>query len=286
MEYMLALFNIFFSPITFLLFFIIATPLNHIAFTAGSETNVMKLVPRAYFVFGAALAIIALLLVAGYNIAAPQKILLIDILQPTNYWVSIISWIITACTLHIYIKGMEGNVMGFIFFPMLFISSLALIVINAPALVTGFNMGGKPLPLNPWIAFFIHGCNPLLILLFNANETSDANETASKKAVGGGAKYISILIFYAFIIPLHWLVFTFFGKTLDISDFFGVGQSLAYFLPFIGGALLHMYYDFLIKEKLSDSPLKIGVGISLSIITTICIALQCINYVQYWQRVW
>jgi hypothetical protein len=289
MEYILALFNIFFSPITFLLFFTIAMPLNHIAFTAGPGTNVMRLVPQAYFIFGVALAIIALLLVARYNITAPQKIVLVDILQPKNYWISIISWVITACTLQNYIKGMEGNIMGFLFFPMLFISSLALMVVNAPALISSFDMGGKPLLFNPWLAFFIHGCNPLLILLFNANRmnyANDANEKASKKPAGIGEKYISILVFYAFIIPLHWLVFTFFGKTLEISEFFGVGQSLAYFLPFIGGTLLHIYYGFPLKEKLPDGKFKIGVVIFLTIVTVICIALQCINYIQYWQRVW
>lgn len=282
MEYIFAGLNIFFSPIAFLLFFII-TPIHHIAFSEDSDVNVVRLAPQTYFIFCTALLIMAVLLVASYNVIAPQKIFLIDILQPKYYWISVGSWIITALTLKSYIRGIEDNIMGFVFFPMLFISSLALVLINLPSLISSFNMNGKPLSLSAWAAFLIHGCNPLLVLLFHTNRE---NEKSSEKPLLMIRKYTAILFFYAFIIAFHWLVFSFFGKSFEVTAFFGVGQSLVYFLPFLGGALLHFYFGFSLKEKLPDGQLKIIIGIFLSIMTAICIALQCINYLQYWQRVW
>ncbi|MES2672787.1 MAG: hypothetical protein V4660_01040 [Pseudomonadota bacterium] len=282
MDYIFAGLNIFFSPIAFLLFFII-TPINHIVFSEDSDVNVVRLAPQRYFIFCTALLIMAVLLVASYNVIAPQKIFLIDILQPRYYWLSVGCWIITAITLKSYIRGIEDNIMGFVFFPLLFISSLALVLINLPSLVSGFNMNGKPLLINAWAAFLVHGCNPLLVLLFHTNRES---EKYSGEPLILIRKYTAILFFYAFIVALHWLVLSFFGKTLEVSAFFGVGQSLVYFLPFLGGAILHFYFAFSLGEKLPDGQLKIIIDIFLSITTAICIALQSINYLQYWQRVW
>ncbi|MET0356483.1 MAG: hypothetical protein ABW044_06865, partial [Cellvibrio sp.] len=157
-------------------------------------------------------------------------------------------------TLNTYIKGMEGNVMGFIFFPMLLISSIALLLINTPALVREFNMGGQPLSLNSWLAFFAHACSPLLVLLFslNAKNTGDA----SPKPIGLGEKIIAIYIFYGFLLTAHWLVFFLSKSTFNVADFFGAGQSFVYFLPFLGGLLMHVYFSFMMDEKLGNGLLR------------------------------
>ena len=117
MDYINVAFNIFLSPITFLLFLFVTTPINHLVFTSGSEVNVMRLKPLAYLFFCLILLLIGLSLVVIYNITAPQKIAIVDLLQPKYYGLSVASWVLTLYTLKTYIKGMEGNIMGFLFSP-------------------------------------------------------------------------------------------------------------------------------------------------------------------------
>lgn len=284
MNYLNAAFNVLLSPLSFILFFvIISTPFSRFVFKPTESTNVSRLVPWTYLVFCAVLFLSELALVSVYNLTAPQPVNLIEIFQPKYYWISIICWLVTAFTLHTYINGMEGNVMGFIFFPMLLISSIVLLLVNTPAVVREFNMGGQPLELNHWLAFFIHGCNPLLVLFFglNANATNE-----SAKPISTEGKVIAIYIFYGFILAAHWLVFLLSTNSFSVVDFFGAGQSFVYFLPFLGGLLMHIYFGFSIEAKLSEGLLKNSVGVIFKIIVVLSVLLQCINYIQYIKRVW
>lgn len=284
MNYVNAAFNILLSPLTFVLFYLITTPFNHYIFKPGAGTNTTKLIPWTYFLFCVVLFSLSFGLVAFYNITSPQPVSLIDILQPKYYWISIGCWLATALTLNTYVKGMEGNVMGFIFFPMLLVSSLALIAVNVPGLISAFNMGGQPLALNPWLAFLVHGCSPLLVLLFYANSTS--SDISSPKEISIPTKFLSIYIFYGFLIGAHWVIFFFSKNSFNVAEFFGAGQSFVYFLPLLGGLLLHMYFGFSISERLGAGTLKNTVKVCLNILLTLSILLQFINYIQYIKRVW
>lgn len=292
MNYVNAALNVLLSPLTFLLFFIISTPFNRFIFRPTESTNVTRLIPWTYLVFCVVLFSLSFGLVDIYNITAPHSASLIDILQPKYYWVSILCWLATAFTLNTYVKGMEGNVMGFIFFPMLLVSSIALLAINIPGLVREFNMGGQPLTLNPWIAFLLHGCSPLLVLLFNVNTTNANNTNTSNTGepsptqITVSGKILSIYIFYGLLIGAHWLLFLLSKNSFSLAEFFGAGQSFVYFLPFLGGLLLHTYYGFSINKKLGDGALKNTVDLIFNAVITLCVILEFINYVQYIKRAW
>ena len=284
MSYLNAALNVLFSPLTFLLFFITTTPFSRFIYKPTESTNVTRLVPWTYLVFCVILFLLEIALVSIYNITAPKVVNFTDIFQPKYYWVSIISWLATAFTLRTYTKGMEGNVMGFIFFPMLLVSSIALLMVNTPALVREFNMGGQPVTLNAWLAFFAHSCNPLLVLLFSLNSTS--TNSKSPKPLSTGEKVIAIYIVYGFLVAVHWLLFLLSKNSFSMTSFFGAGQSFVYFLPFLGGLLIHIYFGLSLEEKLSEGLLKYIVSASLKIIIVLSLLLQFINYIQYILRAW
>lgn len=284
MNYLNLLFNILLSPLSFLLFFLVVTPFSQAVFVAGSGVNISRLVPWTYLLFCGGLLILVYLLVGFYNLAAPKKITLLDVMQPKYYWLSLLCWLVTAFTLWTYIKGMEGNVMGFIFFPLLLLSALALVAVNTPSAIREFDAGGEAIRLNSWLAFAIHACNPLLVLLFYMNSGNSAE--SSSQPMGISATVISIYIFYVFIIAFHWLIFLIAGKSLNLPEFFGVGQSLVYFLPLAGGALLHLYFGFSVNEKLADGLLKNTVYCCFCLILLLSCSLQLVNYAQYLRRAW
>ncbi|HWV14060.1 MAG TPA: hypothetical protein VN030_01425 [Cellvibrio sp.] len=284
MSYLNLLFNILLSPLSFLLFFLVVTPFSQTVFVAGSGVNISRLVPWTYLLFCGGLLLLGYLLAGLYNIAAPKKMTLLEAMQPKYYWLSLLCWLVTAFTLWTYIKGMEGNVMGFIFFPLLLLSALALVAVNTPSVIREFDAGGQALWLNSWLAFAFHACNPLLVLLFYMNSGSSAEP--SSQSTGISVTVISIYIFYAFILALHGLIFLVAGKSLSLPEFFGAGQSLVYFLPLVGGALLHLYFGFSINEKLAEGLVKNTTYLCFCLILLLSCSLQLINYGQYLRRAW
>lgn len=283
MDYLIAALNFLLSPITFLFFIFISTPFNHLIYAETQGINTMRLKPSAYVVFCLTAWMMFFMLVVFYNINAPQQVTLVDLLQPRYYWLSIASWFVTLFTLKTYVKGMEGNIMGFIFFPALAVTSLALLLVNISTVITGFNMGGNPLPLTTWPAFLLHGFNPLLVLLFYSNKEKQESQTGVTKLT---TNLMAIYTFYGFILALHWIVFKCFSIHFSLSEFFGVGQNAPYFLPLVAGALLHLYYGFSLSSRMGTGHVANLVRSLVFMIAALSIALQFIHYAQYLMRVW
>lgn len=278
------LLNILLSPIIFIMFFLVTTPFNNAVFTSGAGGNTSRLIFWTYLLFCACLLLALYSLTAIYNIAAPQKITVVELLQPRFYWLSLVCWLVTAFTLSVYRKGMEGNIMGFIFFPALIATSLALLAVNVGPLVKSFNAGGEPLLPNTWLAFFIHGFNPLLALLFlRSDALRDRTPGVEKDFL---TTIASVYIFYLFILAFHWLLFLFSNKGLVLAEFWGVGQGLVYYLPFVGGALIYAHHFFVLRVKPVRGMLTNTLHIILCMTVTLSVGLQLINYAQYLKRAW
>lgn len=284
MDYLNMLLNIVLSPITLILFLLVTTPFNSAVFSASAGTHSSRLVFWTYLLFCTGLLLAIFLLVEIYNIAAPQKITLVEILQPRYYWLSLCCWLITAFTLSVFGKGMEGNVLGFIFFPILIAASLALLAVNIKPLTNSFNPGGEPIVINVWLAFLLHGFNPLLALLF-FQRTANADGSRAPD-MGFFTIITSIYICYLFILGFHWLLFLFSSQGLVLTEFWGRGQGLVYFLPFVGGALVYIYYVFALKEKVRQGALKNILHIAFCLTLVVSLGLQFINYIQYLKRIY
>ena len=106
-----------------------------------------------------------------------------EVFIPKYYWVSIIGWLTTILVIKTYIKGMEGNVMGFIFFPLVLVSCLLLIGVNAFDLFSVENqdnlmLNGPQVDLSLWVRIPLHVFLPIYIVLFlKTKSLDDESET-------------------------------------------------------------------------------------------------------------
>lgn len=129
MDQAIACFNLIFSPISFLIFLIISTPFKKFIYTSLS-TNVSRLYILPYLLYCLLLYILLEGVIGAYNAVAIKSITVTAWLQPTIFVFSILTWLATAFTLFTFtISGMEGNILGCIFAPILIISSLTSILI-------------------------------------------------------------------------------------------------------------------------------------------------------------
>ena len=269
MLYLFAVCNLVLSPITFLLFYFLCANLP--IFIKGDGVNLMRLKLSAYALFCVVLAAVAALLLWAYNANSPQPVSALEILQPRFWWLSFASWLITTWTLQTYRKGMEGNLMGFIFFPSLLIASMVLVGVNVAPLTTQFKLGGEALYLNSWLAFALHGGSPALLLLLVA---SSAN-----KEVDAISKLLTVYVMYGLLAAAHYLLLMLLGLGFDLARFWGWGQSWGYYLPYLLGFGLHGY--FAVRERLPDGGLKQGLRLLAAAVGLLALGMQAVQYVQF-----
>lgn len=133
-DLLLSITNLLLSPICLLLF-LIGTLGKGERFFTRIETNVYRLNFIPYLLYCAGYLVVLFSGALIYSWINHTDIALLQFFQPSNYTISIIGWCVTGATLMVYAKGMEGNIMGFIFFPLLILSTAALGISQLFALV-------------------------------------------------------------------------------------------------------------------------------------------------------
>ncbi|MCT4698515.1 hypothetical protein [Tenacibaculum haliotis] len=243
MNILLAIINILFNPFSFLIFIAFSFKKNSYFFTKEA-TNVtkLKLVPYLYFYSIYLIVILSLTYLCSLYI----DFNIWGVFVPKNLLISAVTWLITGFTLRVYLKGMEGNIMGFIFFPLLALSILTLTVFSFFDVLSYQKLLTLQLPelkINFWIRLLIHSFCPFYIILFLTNNNVE------KENPDWIAPLISSLILQVLFFSINWVIIYLFGNSLTFSQFFGEGETIIYYIPMIGGFFLFIL--FFISKKIS-----------------------------------
>ncbi|MCX2681959.1 hypothetical protein OOZ15_18555 [Galbibacter sp. EGI 63066] len=126
-QVVVAILNVALCPYGLLLFFVCFHG-NRFFVPTGMNTTKLKKLPYFIYIIIYTAVVLGITYAIGFFTVDDFNIWMVY--QPKYYWLSFVAWGITAFTIREYFRGMEGNIMGFIFFPMLFFSSLALFVVN------------------------------------------------------------------------------------------------------------------------------------------------------------
>lgn len=249
MKYAISLLGHFFlNPILFIYFSFVAPTLSDgIYIKVENTTNVYQLNMGFYFTFTLIVAAIVYALFFLYNKFSKYPLHLKEIAQTKFFYLQLLGYGSTALTLSVYSEGMEGNIMGFIFFPMVLLGSLCLSLPYIKMFFTHFQIGKEPIELELKLRFLIHLFNPFVI---NALTSVPLDPLANE---GTGMKIFMVLltiaIEYGVFLGVHWLIFKAFGKSFTVSQFFGEKEYLQYWIPYIGGFYLFIRNMILVDQK-------------------------------------
>lgn len=270
---LISIVNLLLSPFCIMLF-IVVTFGKESRFLVSSGTNVYRLKPRPYIIFSIIYVVFILSITQLWLMHFNPEMNLWVVYIPEYYWVSSLTWIVSIATILTYIKGMEGNIMGFIFFPMLLISMFALLGVNIGNVFSGDWQPHLPaLRLNILVKLGLHAFLPYyLLLLLKFNQKED-----EKKTNWFSTLIVSITI-QLILFGVHWLVLYFFNKPISFFSYFGYQGSLLYFLPmFIGG----VYYGIFFMSKLSffkELSSKDKIIQAVIFVTYLSVLIQALNY--------
>lgn len=206
----------------------------------GCNITKLKLKPYLFFT-GIYLSII---LGITYGCSFFVSFNLLEIFMPKNSFISAITWLITMFTLRAYLNGMEGNIMGFIYFPLLVLSILILFILSFSDILSSHNFISFNFPvlkLNFWLRLLLHCFMPFYILIY-----LNSNKDIKKQDVA--IPILSILILQILFFAVNWILVSLFGNTLNISQFFGEEQTVIYYLPIISGFLY--FFLFFISKRI------------------------------------
>ncbi|MBX2843828.1 MAG: hypothetical protein KTR26_18800 [Flammeovirgaceae bacterium] len=241
----IALLNVLLNPYGLLIFLLCFSGSNKSFFTpVGTNTVKLKIIP--YLIFLVVYTGLVLGITYGISQFLPADFNIWEVYQPKYLWLSLIGWMVTIIIVKSYLSGMEGNVMGFIFFPMLVAATGALLLVN---ITTIFSFSGNiKLPeLSQeyfWLGFAAHGFLPFQMLMTSKSLQDKENDEWS-------LPIITSVVFQMMIFVPHWIVVKIFGEGLTFYQYFGAGQSLLYYIPMLGG-----FFYFLINLFQAKSPEK------------------------------
>lgn len=274
---LLSVINIVLSPVNLLFFvFFASTKSNSDRYFENAGTNVSRLKIAPYLLYNLSFVASVLLITYGVVFFMADDLVFWEVYQPRYYWLSITGWIVTLLTLKVYFKGMEGNIMGFIFFPMLLFASAALGIANIASLFSfSINLDLPGLNLGFWTRFLVHAFLPFYIILFINHENNQGDKSTNIITPLTGS-----LIFQLIFFGLNWVIVKIFGTSLSFSYFFGDGQSLLYYIPMMGGALYYLMYFLSQFESLAKRKWKETLDMGTMIVASIMVLLQLFNYLK------
>ncbi|MBE7684475.1 hypothetical protein F7647_00100 [Tenacibaculum piscium] len=256
LQILLSIINILLNPFSFLVFILLSSKKKAYFFTK-EETNVTKLKVKPYLLFSVGYLTIILSITYLCNFFVDFNFW--EVFVPKNIFISIITWFVTAFTLRAYLKGMEGNIMGFIFFPMLALSIITLFILSFFDILSSYQFLTIHFPvleINFWIRLLLHCFMPFYVLIYlNSNqEIQDQNKELPNKFPGA---ILSILILQFLFFGLNWLFIYLFGSSINLSQFLGEGQTIVYYLPMISG-FLYVVLFFISKMKSSKTTSQVS----------------------------
>ncbi|MBL6446007.1 hypothetical protein JMN32_06785 [Fulvivirga sp. 29W222] len=270
----IAIFNIMLNPFGLLLCLVLFQG-DKSSFFTKVGVNTVRLNRRAYFVYLMVFAVLVLAITYGIGYFTSADFDVCEVYQPKYYWLSFIGWGVTVFTLYGYFHGMEGNIMGFIYFPLLFISSFGLFVVNIADIFSFATHINTP-PVSAkyfWLGFAGHVFMPFQALLFtNLIKEGDEKKEWSVPIVAG-------LLYQMILFGLNWIIVKLFGNGVTFAEFFGEGQDLLYFIPMVGGFFYYLFYFVRTKNETGDRTLVGWFVYALTLATILLVFLQAFNYI-------
>ncbi|MDW7692821.1 hypothetical protein R9C00_11190 [Flammeovirgaceae bacterium SG7u.111] len=238
---------------------------------SGGNTHKLNLIP--YLIFTGLYVGVVLGLTYLWCTIFSIEVYVWQVFKPKYFLVSLGVWIAVGFSISTHLKGMEGNILGFIFFPILLLCAIVLVGVNVMDVVPHFlSIESPKLPLNLWLRVLLHVFLPIYMVTI-------INSDAQKKeddGLGWLSTTLTSLIMQLMLFGVHWLVIYAFGTSISFSQFFGEGQTVLYYSPMLGGFLFYITYLFSQVEALEKvsrriQPMLIFVGV-------ISVILQIINY--------
>ncbi|MCG8183018.1 hypothetical protein [Tenacibaculum piscium] len=274
LQILLSIINILLNPFSFLLFILLSSKKEAYFFTK-EETNVTKLKVKPYLLFSVGYLTIILSITYLCNFFVDFNFW--KVFVPKNIFISVITWFVTGFTLRTYLKGMEGNIMGFIFFPMLALSIITLFILSFSDILSSHKFLSFSFPvleINFWIRLLLHSFMPFYILIYiNSNNETEKQDFPTS--------VLSILILQILFFAVNWIFVYIFGSSINLSQFLGEGQTIIYYLPILGGFV--SYILFFISKVIPVKKRKNNYLETISLysvfITFGLIILEVINYI-------
>ncbi len=276
---LVTLINLVLSPFC-LLFFVFYASSNSSRYFTPSGTNVYKLKPIPYLIYTAIYLVVILGLSYLWTILSDSNESMWEIFTPRYYWVSIPVWVITGFTIRAYLNGMEGNIMGFIYFPFLALSSIVLIGVNFMGLFSAswdFNL--PILDYNFGVLFAVHAFSPMYVLLI-VNRT----DTYSDKPNDWISAIITTIILQLMLFVPNWGIVKVLGGELSFYQFFGEGQDVVYYMPMVVGLLYFVLFFVSQREDLKENKIVSNATRIVALLAIAFSLLQVVNYVRFIMR--
>lgn len=269
---LISVINVFLSPFGIIFFLLFTLGEGKYFESAGTNTSRLKLMP--FLVHHVIFTVLVLAVTYLWSTYSAVEFSVWDVFIPKYYWASGIGWLATILIIKTYLKGMEGNVMGFIFFPMLLITSVLLIGVNVGGFLSvesqeRLRLVAPQIDLNIWVRLLLHTFLPVYMLLFLNKNTSEGEEE-----MHWGGLLLSSLIFQMMSFAIHWVIFWLTNHELTFSQYFGENQNLLYYLPAVIGALYFIFSISTKRKKIANEALKYAVFMVLSVM----IFLEVANY--------
>ena len=297
MKILYLILNITLNPFVFLFYlFFIAYRLEKSKSLTYVSTNTQRLNPTRYLLICSSTFLAILVIHWGLGNFTSLEVNVLDWFQPNFVIVNIGVWLMVYWTLHTYCTtGIEGNIMGFIFAPILFFCCFVymglfayfayttLTVNDAQQTVTSI-LNTTSDPVNGARFSLTHSA---LLHAFSPWWVFVGIDYAGRGKDRSLYKYmflpISIFIINIGVFSIHWIVFTIFGCDNSFRYYFAGDQRLIYFLPFIAGAIIYLLpyalaivpYGQIIERSLKT--------IALAVLAP-AILLQGINYFDFIKR--
>ena len=269
---LISILNVFFSPFGVLFFFLFN--LGESKYFEQTETNTSRLKLIPFLVHHIIFTLFILGVTYLWSIYSYDRFSVWDVFIPKYYWVSGLGWLVTIFFIKTYLEGMEGNIMGFIFFPMLLMPIILLFAVNIGGFLSIDNQArlmliGSEIDLNIWVRVLLHTFLPIYILLF-----LNKNNTEIGEDVHWGGFLISSLILQMMFFVFHWLIFLVTNQEFTFSQYFGENQNMVYYLPMVVG-VVYFIFSMASKQKTITSG---TIKYSKFMILSVMVFLELVNY--------
>lgn len=242
--------NAFLNPILIPLYIVLFGENDQFFVLVG--TNSSKMFPAPYLIFCTLFGIGTLAFQFAFHKITHSEQTFLDFSTPNRWWIAILPALLDALIVWSFVSdsGVEGNIMGFIYFPMCVFGSLCFSFLYVSWLLKHWVLPEKPLSLNFKLKVLLHSFNPFLILFYSAQPLPEYEN-------GGIAPvlifFFAITIFNFLWFPFYWLGFKFFKRPLNLQVYFGEQNTILYFIPYAFGIFLTFYLNIAIHIKMLNS---------------------------------
>ena len=131
-----------------------------------------------------------------------------------------------------------------------------------------------------WLLFLSHGFNPFILMLHIKNSKNDESDREKGAVENIFETVLATVMMYAVWLGGHYLVLKFKGTESAIYSFMGADKGLAYFLPFILGAVL-LVNEYIIRPKIQAAKSLAVVSLLSNLFVLFGCYFMLVNYLAW-----